>query len=294
MLEKITEIVDAIADFFSGDAVNLLGKVAADAYGATLRSAAEGVINAEFIATAYQTLIPVALCIMFIEFAMKLMEMVIDEQVSLDKIIKHFILMLLMMFMLDTGIVREGDANTGWIMKMYTEVAGVADDLVPDSLSVDVVGEMDENFSDTFKGEEDDEEPKGFWYWITHLDEILEQIIQTILTSVALAALGLILELVVAIFAMYRAIRLGVYICMAPIGIAMCYTNSFGAMSYFKKVLAIILQEPIIMISTKVCFFVLSTSDAGFRSTLVVLVIVICSLIGQIFSSEQKAKELIG
>ena len=68
MLEEISEIVKAITEFFSGGAVNLLGKVAADAYGATLRSAAEGVINAEFIATAYQTLIPVALCIMFIGY----------------------------------------------------------------------------------------------------------------------------------------------------------------------------------------------------------------------------------
>lgn len=294
MLDKIKDIVDGIVDFFSGDAVNILGRFMGDTFSNTLHNSAKNVISSEFVANIYQALIPVALIIMFIEFATKLMEMVIDEQVSLDKIIKHFIIMILMMFMLDTGIVIESGSTGGWIIKMYNEVSTAADGLMDVTFSTDKITTLENDFELSFKGEETDEKDKGLLYWITHLDEILEQIIQTIISSITLMLLGLVMELLVAVFALYRAMRLGIYLSVAPVAIAMCYTNSLGAMAYFKKILAIILQEPIVSVTTQVCFFIVSTDTSGATGGIINVLIMSVCLMSNIFASEQKAKELIG
>lgn len=290
MLDTLEKIIETIDSFFN-EPEGFIQQLVSKAMTGILDDAVNNALASEYLAKIYQALIPVALILMMIHFAMKLMEMVTDEQITLDKMLKHFIIMLIVIFSLDTGIISTSSGSKGWIIEGFNQFSEATNGIMDVTFS-DTASKLDEHVTDAI-GEEDNEEDKGFFYWLTHLSELIEQIVQTIVSSLLIMLLSIILGMILYIYAYYRAIRMAIYICLAPIGIAMCYTDSLGAIKYFKKLLAILLQGPIIILTTKVGFAMIANST-NTPSTFLITLIIACCLISQIFSSEQKARELVG
>lgn len=254
-------------------------------YSALIQGPADEILNSDLIANVYNILIPVGLILMMIGFGISLTEIAMDQQISAEQIVKKFIVLIISILILDNGMIVG--AGQGWIEKIYEYTMTITDDYVLNAFNVtqatkdSLTGSYDailDSASATDPG----------LLQQAQAGDVLLNIIGKVICVVVFSVLGALPAIFVLGVGIIRAVKLGIYISMAPIAIACHYTKTPLGMSYIKTIVALFVQQLIIVLSTKMVIVMSARTVNPFT-----IILAMISLIGTILSSEQKAKELL-
>lgn len=280
-MEKLIQLISDATSNTNGFFENL----SASAIKLTIRTAADNVMSSGTLASLYSAVIPIALILIVIGFAMQIMEMAIDQQFSVDKFIKNLIILIIFVMILDNGV---NSSNTGWIQKGYQYSKTITDEIVDTGFSK--VTSKDK-FDDSIKEEIEGDSGNilgGMLSSVLNLLETVWNALTSLFSLLLYSILNIIVLAVVYCIGMLRAIKLGIYVTLAPISIAASYSKSPFGIQYLKKILVLFVQELAIILSAKIIFAV----QAGSVNPIGILVLCF-TLISAVCTSENKAKELL-
>ena len=241
----------------------------------------------------YVAMIPLGAILMMIFFGMKLSDLVINEEVTVESMAKLFGYMVLMLMLLDNGY--------GLMMKCYDLIC-TKDSPIISSLTSTINSEFKSNFlfnagniSD-FAGEL----PSN----IAEIPNFLKRVANAVnrLPFMVLSPLlsfipALILRTSFMVAISIRAIKLAVHMSFAPIAFASCFDDNISttkAMNHFKKILSLFLQGPLILIMMKITSYAISSSQDGHFSPVIALFFACVMMKRAIKGSEQRADQMLG
>lgn len=247
--------------------------------------------QASILTSLYSAVLPVGLMLMLIAFAAKVMEMGLDQRFSVDKFVKDFILFIIVLMFLDNGV---NDSYSGWIQKSYEYVVEISDDLISTQKIDDTINNSpSKDAIDSVRdGAETTESSGGLISWITNFKEKVKEAFLSVLSSIIISVIFIIGYAIIILFVfgvgMYRAVKIGIYVVLAPIGIASCYSKGASGLVYFKKLFALFLQYPVILVTTYVALKAMSL-----ETNPLIAFIAVGTIVAALVSSESKAKELL-
>lgn len=279
-------LMGLIKDFVDGKfkPSSMVEFLSTEMFAKLVRKPADNVMSSYTLAELYTAVIPIALILIFIAFIVQITDMMINEQFSVDKFVKNLTMLILLLMVIDNGV---NSSNTGWLQTMYTTATGITDDL----LAIDFAGTSG-GFADKIIQSFDFENETGalgiLKQLILNKDEAIYTMLTTVLTMLAMSVMSAISCFFVFAVGTYRAVKLGIYIALSPIAIACSYNKSIAGLGYLKKVLAIFLQEAVIIFSAKIVFLI-SASTTNFLS----MFVIVFALISAITGSEARTKEML-
>lgn len=290
-MDKLLDLITSLTSGLNDVVTNMFAILYGSTFKAMLNSTADNIMkgHADILTTLYSTIIPIGLMIMFIAFVTKIMEMGIEQQFSIDKFLKDFILFILVLMFLDNGV---NTSKTGWIQKAYDYTISISDEIVSsDALSSAMDNSNIKNGLDdlTDSSTEEDGTKKNIFQKIwDKVHEAVSSVINTALNIIIFSIGYSIVLIFVFAVSLYRAVKIGIYTVLAPLGIASCYSKGSAGLVYFKKLFALFLQYPVILISSYITIKVGGSSTGATNAVLAIFLIISCLL-----SSESKAKELL-
>lgn len=294
LIKWITEIMGVFNS--NKGPIQLLGQVASSTYKMLLRNPADAVMNSSTLANLYSCIIPIGLILIVIAFFSKIMEMALDDKLSVDLIIKEIIVLVIVLMAMDNALVPSEDGKYdiggtgGWLQKIYHFATDITDDVFKTIETSDVDKDAAENLKKNYEKIDDkDSEKFSLKDLVFNIGKFIKDLLATIFTMLILSLFAAILNVVVFCVGIYRAVKIGIYIILAPIGMASCYEQGAAGLKYFKKLVALILQEMVMVISLHILFMA-ATTDPGIINAIILGVILISTVVG----SEKKAKALLG
>lgn len=298
-MEEILEFLENIGNFFetffSGGTSELTSALTQEVYKMIMRTPANTIMESPALQSLYSYMIPVGLMLIMIAFFSKLTEMAIDDQLNVDKILKEVIVLIIVLMLMDNALSTDAD-NTGWIQKFYNASCEITDSIIGETISnygEELAEDWTELIGDGIDIDDSDEDRK--WYEvIKNAIEDLWNAVWGLLMSLVLLLLSGIISIFVFGVGVYRAVKIGIYIILSPIGIATAYDKGAVGLKYFKKILILFLQEPVLMVSIYLLYTANSGGSGPFGPNLLTTLLIAGMMVGAVLSSEKRAKELLG
>lgn len=290
-MDKIIEWIKDIVSFFENDGIaSSLSFVMESAYKELLRGPANSIMESSLVSELYSAMIPIGLILLMIAFFMKLTEMALDDNLNPDKIIKEIILLVIVLMVMDNAVATGSyaiDGDAGWIQKVYHFVCDVTDDIISTTATAGVAGDSQAfgMLTDAF----DSVNPGFDWKDVlSNIKEAFKDLLVSIVSMLILAASSAVISIVVFGVGVYRAVKIGIYVILSPIGMALAYDKGSVGLKHFKKLAVLFLQETVIILSLHILFLATS-QNSGVGNAILLIIILISSVV----SSESKARELI-
>lgn len=289
-MNEILSVVETLFNLLSGG-LNTVGSVFTQSiYTVIVRAPADAVMDSTALATLYTNMIPIALMFIMIAFFSKLSEMAIDEQLNADKIIKEIIILVLVLMVMDNAVTTGTygiDGNAGWLQKFYHMATDITDEIIADT-TISNGTTIASNFVNAIKTT-----PFAGKSWVDILSSLAD--IWNAIWGLMTGALMLIVSGIITAFvfgvAIYRAVKIGIYIILAPFGFAAAYDKGGVGLKFLKKIIVLYIQEPIIILSVYLLYSAQTTVGGltGIGGTFMIGIM----MISAVLSSERKAKELL-
>lgn len=298
-MEEILEFLENIGNFFetffSGGTSELTSALTQEVYKMIMRTPANTIMESPALQSLYSYMIPVGLMLIMIAFFSKLTEMAIDDQLNVDKILKEIIVLIVVLMLMDNALNTDA-ANTGWIQKFYNASCEITDSIIDETIS-NYGEELSEDWTDLIGDgiDIDDSDEDRKWYEvIQNAIEDLWNAVWGLLMSLVLLLLSGIISIFVFGVGVYRAVKIGIYIILSPIGIATAYDKGAVGLKYFKKILILFLQEPVLMVSIYLLYTANSGAAGPFGPNILTTLLIAGMMVGAVLSSEKRARELLG
>ena len=248
--------------------------------------------HSDLVYYIYTALIPIAVMLMLIGFAISLTEMAMDQQISPEKIVKKFLFLIAAMMLINTGVKQgTGEANVGWIEKLYIYTLDISEELTSTSFAAgsrDAFEDKMGDLIDELNKPDADEDDTPWWDIIGQITEAIWDMLMAVLSYVVYALLGIIVTLFVYGVGVLRAVKLGIYLSMTPIALGCYYNKTPMGLGYIKTLATLFIQQWVIILSAKIVFAMLGTASDVLGAAVLTF-----SLIGTVLSSERKARELL-
>lgn len=252
-------------------------------YGATNITDYENATPSSMLTGLYDVIFPIGVLLIMLSFSGKIIELVTNDRLTSEDMLKQTIYLILIILLLGNG--------PQLVCKLYWFVTGIADGYF-DTLKANV-GDLNNILSkilEALGNTPGDKESSPIFSMIKAVLTTPYTIIFTLITTLISLIFNVIVSAVITYQALYRAVKLGLYIEMMPIAVGDLYANGTNSklIPYCKKIIALILQEYIVLFDAAILFSIASATNVF--ETFVIYFILIAS----IGSSETAAKRLVG
>lgn len=242
----------------------------------------------------YEAMIPLGVILMMIFFGLKLIELITNDEINIERFAKLFGYMILMLLFLNNGY--------SIMLKCYDAICGKDSEIMQS-----IMTPLKENFGSTtiFSSgnplhdllEDIPEDDGNLLAMLKDIANSLNRIIFMLFIPVLSIIPALLIRISFLTAIAMRAIKLAVHMSFTPIAFASVFDDNISttkAVNHFKKILSLFLQGPLILIMMRITSFAISEAGSESFSPLLALFFTCTMMKRAIKGSEERADQMLG